>query len=97
MCYSIDEIKSKAVPVAKNYGISKLSLFGSYARGEATDDSDIDFYIDKGKLRGLLQYFSFVDDLENALKCHVDVVTTSIEDTAFLGNIVKEGIVLYEE
>lgn len=97
MCYSIDEIKSKAVPVAKNYGISKLSLFGSYARGEATDDSDIDFYIDKGKLRGLLQYFSFVDDLENALKCHVDVVTTSIEDKAFLGNIVKEGIVLYEE
>lgn len=97
MCYSIDEIKSKAVPVAKDYGISKLSLFGSYARGEATDDSDIDFYIDKGKLRGLLQYFSFVDDLENALKCHVDVVTTSIEDKAFLGNIVKEGIVLYEE
>ena len=97
MCYSIDEIKSKAVPVAKDYGISKLSLFGSYARGEATDESDIDFYIDKGKLRGLLQYFSFVDDLENALKCHVDVVTTSIEDKAFLGNIVKEGIVLYEE
>lgn len=97
MCYSIDEIKSKAVPVAKDYGIRKLSLFGSYARGEATDDSDIDFYIDKGKLRGLLQYFSFVDDLENALKCHVDVVTTSIEDKAFLGNIVKEGIVLYEE
>ena len=97
MCYSIDEIKSKAVPVAKDYGISKLSLFGSYARGEATDESDIDFYIDKGKLRGLVQYFSFVDDLENALKCHVDVVTTSIEDKAFLGNIVKEGIVLYEE
>ena len=97
MCYTIEEITAKAVPVAKSYGISKLSLFGSYARGEATDDSDIDFYIDKGKIKGLLQYFSFVNDLEKTLNCHVDVVTTSIEDKTFLGNIVKEGIVLYEE
>ena len=97
MCYTIDEIKSKVVPVAKNYGISKLSLFGSYAKGEATDDSDIDFFIDKGKIRGLMQYFSFVNELEEVLKCHVDVVTTSIEDKVFLGSILKEGIVLYEE
>ena len=97
MCYTIDEIKSKTIPVAKSYGISKLSLFGSYARGEATDDSDIDFCIDKGKIKGLLRYFSFVNELETIFQCHVDVVTSSIEDKAFLGNIIKEGIVLYEE
>lgn len=97
MSYTIDEIKSKAVPVAKSYGIGKLSLFGSYARGEATEDSDIDFFIDKGKIRGLMQYFAFVNALEEVFMCHVDVVTSSIEDKVFLGSIIKEGIVLYEE
>lgn len=45
--YTIDEIKAIAVPIAKRYGISALYLFGSYARGEATSSSDLDFRIEK--------------------------------------------------
>ena len=37
MIYTIDEIRRKVVPIAKKYGVKKLSLFGSYARGEADD------------------------------------------------------------
>ena len=37
--------------------VKKVSLFGSYARGEADDNSDVDLYIDKGRLKSLLQYF----------------------------------------
>ena len=96
MCYSIEEIKEKTVPIAKLYGISKMSLFGSYARGEANDESDVDLYIEKGKLRSLIQYFSFVNDLEKELGCHVDVVTTGIKDADFLKSIYEEGIVIYE-
>ena len=96
MCYTIEEIKEKTIPIAKAYGIRKMSLFGSYARGEATDESDVDLYIDKGYLKSLLQYFSFVDELERNLGCHVDVVTTGIEDKFFLDSICKEGILLYE-
>lgn len=97
MCYTIDEIKQKTMPIAKSYGVSKMSLFGSYARGEANDESDVDLYIEKGRLRSLLQYFSFVQDLESTLKCHVDVVTTNIRDKDFLSRIMSEGVVLYEE
>ena len=93
----INEIKEKVTPVAKSFGIKSVSLFGSYAKGEATDESDVDIYIEKGKLKSLIQYFSFVSDLENILKCHVDVVTTGIEDREFLLSIQKEGILLYEE
>jgi predicted nucleotidyltransferase len=96
MKYSISEIKDKTVPIAKNYGISKMYLFGSYARGEATEESDVDLLIEKGELRSLIQYFSFVAELEGSLACHVDVVTTSIEDKAFLGRIREEEVVLYE-
>ena len=52
--YSISEIKDIVSPIAKKYGVENVYLFGSYARGEATPDSDLDLRIDKGKLRGLI-------------------------------------------
>lgn len=97
MRYTINEIKDKTIPIAKAYGIGRMSLFGSYARGAAKNDSDVDLYIERGKLRSLLQYFAFIDELENVLDCHVDVVTTGIEDKQFLSAIMKEGMLLYEE
>ena len=97
MIYTIDEVRNKTAPIAKEFGVSRMSLFGSYARGEAKDSSDVDFYIDRGKLSNLLQYFAFVDELENALHCHVDVVTTGIEDKQFLSAIMQEGVLLYED
>ena len=97
MPYTIDEIRQKTAPLAKQYGISKMSLFGSYARGEANDKSDVDLVIDRGRLIGLIQYFSFVHDLEENLNCHVDVVTTEIQDRDFLAHITGEGVLLYEE
>ncbi|MDE6600932.1 MAG: nucleotidyltransferase domain-containing protein [Lachnospiraceae bacterium] len=97
MRYTINEIKDKTNPIAKAYGIGRMSLFGSYARGEAKDDSDVDLYIERGRLKSLLQYFAFIDELENALDCHVDVVTTGIEDKTFLSKIMQEGVLLYEE
>lgn len=95
MCYSLNEIKKKTIPIAEAYGIQSLGIFGSYARNEATDESDIDICVEKGSLRSLLQYFAFVDELEEVLGCHVDVVTTEIEDKKFLNQILKERILLY--
>ena len=97
MCYTIEEIREKSVPIAKKHGIERLGLFGSYARGEATEASDVDFYIDKGKINDLIDYFSFVLDLEKALGCHVDVITSGISDREFYQKITKDGVMLYEE
>ena len=63
MCYTIEEIKEKTVPLAKDFGIQTMYLFGSYARGEANDNSDVDIFIDKGNLKSLIQYYNFVDDV----------------------------------
>ena len=97
MVYTVSEIKELSVPIAKEYGVDSLSLFGSYARGEATSESDVDFYIDKGNIKGLLDFIGFIQDLEEKLKCHVDVVTTTIEDKKFLEMIKKDSVLLYEK
>jgi hypothetical protein len=96
MCYTLNEIKEKTIPIAKAYGIQSLGVFGSYARNEATDESDVDICVEKGSMRSLLQYFAFVQELEKILGCHVDVITTEIEDTVFLKQVLKERILLYE-
>ena len=97
MSYTINEIKEKTVPIAKEYGIKSMSLFGSYARGDAYDKSDVDIFIDKGKMRSLISYYMFVQELEKVLNCHVDVVTTGIEDKEFLQQIMIDGVLIYEE
>ena len=92
----MDEIREKAVPIAQKFGVSRLGLFGSYARGEANGQSDLDFLIDEGQIRELLQYMGFVLDLEDCFGCHVDVVMDGIKDKAFLSQIRKDEVVLYE-
>ena len=96
MCYTLEEIREKAIPIAKYHGVKRLYLFGSYARGEATDESDVDFYIEEGRVTSLLRYFALVNDLEKSFQCHVDVVSMGIEDRNFLENIRQEGVMLYE-
>lgn len=97
MVQSIATIREKTIPIVKKYGVKRIYLFGSYARGEAHDESDIDFYMEKGRLRSLIQYFSLVNDLEKTFDCHVDLISKNISDQEFITSIEKEGILLYEE
>ena len=53
--------------------------------------------IERGRLKGMIRYFSFVHDLENELGCHVDVVTSGISDKEFLAQIKRDEVLLYEE
>lgn len=46
MIYTAEEIRRRITPVAVRYRLKAVYLFGSYARGEATDESDIDLLID---------------------------------------------------
>ena len=96
MTYTIEEIENIAIPIIKEYGVVRLSIFGSYARGEANDNSDIDFLIDKGELRGFIQYNSLVRKLEEAFNCHIDLITMGVSDRDFLKRIQKEELVIYE-
>lgn len=93
--YSIDEIKALAAPIAEQYGIARMFLFGSYARGEAKPDSDLDFRVDKGALRGLIQLGGLYSDLEETFDKRLDLLTTGSLEQKFLDRISSEEILIY--
>ena len=69
MVYTLEEISRRVRPVAEKYKLKAVYVFGSYARGEANEDSDIDLLIDdtNSGLRGLA-YGGLCYDLEEALE-----------------------------
>ena len=87
--YTFEEIKAITKPIFKRYKIKKAYLFGSYARGEATVDSDVDIMIVKenSSIVTLLNLAEFETELQDTLKKNVDVV---IEET-YLDNTVEEN------
>ena len=92
--YSLEEIRAISAPIAKAYGVAAMYLFGSYARGEAESHSDLDFRIEKGKLRGMWQLADMLSDLENQFGKPVDLITSS--DAGFMQKIKKDEIKIYE-
>ena len=95
--YLLDEIKEKLAPIATEYGVNKILLFGSYSRSEATADSDLDFYIaDKGELHSLLKLSGMILDLQETFGCKIDLLSGKIEDSALFDNIVREGVVVFD-
>ena len=93
--YTIEEIKNIVAPIAKNHHVDRVYLFGSYARGEATANSDIDLRVDKGNLKGLIALGALYADLEDGLGIKLDLLTTGSLDECFLKHIAKEEVLLY--
>ena len=106
MIYSIYEIQQRIAPVAKQYGVKAVFLFGSYARGEAREDSDIDLLVDTSgtNLRTLLSLGALYCDLEAALQKPIELITVSaLEQRAqmpseemFKETVMKERLNVYD-
>ena len=93
--YTLKEIKRIIKPILNKYGISDIYLFGSYARGEAKSNSDIDIYCDKGNIKTLIDQGELEEELESALNKEVDIIfTTSILDEYFKEQIKEDMIKL---
>lgn len=93
--YTIDEIKSIVAPIAAAHQVSRIYLFGSYARGNADANSDIDLRVDKGQLKGLFSLGALYADLEDSLGKKLDLLTTGSLDPKFLQSIANEEVLIY--
>ena len=72
---TIKQIRERVKTIAMQHKIKEVYLFGSYSRGEANRNSDVDLYCDKGDVDTLWKLSAFADELEEALGKKVDIVT----------------------
>ena len=99
---TMDEIKNVVRPLAKKYNMEAIYLFGSYARGEATEASDVDLRIDRGdskKLKGLFGVSGFRLDLVDALGREVDLLTCIPQgplSEQFTASLKRDEVLIYD-
>lgn len=92
---TISDIQPIIAEPARKYGAQRIYLFGSYARGDMNETSDIDLRIDKGYIKGL-ELASLLLELEDTLGVSVDLISTGSLDTDFLSAIKDDEVLLYE-
>ena len=97
MVYTVDEIRDIVSPIASSYGIQAVWLFGSYARGEANEDSDIDLLIDSGDISSGFLLGGLYIDLRESLQRELDMVTVGSEDKDFLRRIKQDEVLIYAQ
>ena len=90
----LEEIKNKIKPVIEKYGVIRAAIFGSYARGDYNSKSDIDFLIEFGGKKSLLDLISVKMELEETLHKKVDVVTYNSLHPLLKRKILAEQMVL---
>ena len=100
MCDSIctiDDIKAVLHPVFVKHSVKKAVLFGSFVKGLANSQSDIDLLLDSG-LRGL-KFVGLIEDVRAALDKEVDVFdeTHIIPNSKISSEISNDGVVIYEQ
>lgn len=92
---TLSDIQSVVSKLAREYGAQRVYLFGSYARGDMDQNSDIDLRIDKGSIRGW-ELAGLLVDLEDALGTPVDLIPSGSLDDRFLASIHDDEVLLYE-
>lgn len=97
MVYTIEQIRQITRPIAASYGIRSMRLFGSYARGEATESSDVDILVDRGDIRSGFVLGGLYSDLRDGLKKELDMVTLQGADEDFLSSIRRDEVLIYEQ
>lgn len=106
MIFTVDELKKKIEPIAKKYELRAVYLFGSYARNDATDNSDVDILIDRegSKIKGMFDMGGLYNDLRDSVGKEIDLVTiqtleqksTNRRTPLFIKNVQTERIKIYE-
>ncbi|OUO94034.1 nucleotidyltransferase domain-containing protein [Cloacibacillus sp. An23] len=92
---SPEQISARLAPVFEKHGVRKAVLFGSYAKGTATEKSDVDIFVDSG-LRGL-KFTGFLYDVEQAAGVRTDVLDAAdiTSGSAVEKEIRRTGIIIY--
>ena len=92
---SVEKIRQQLLPVFKKYNVKQAILFGSYAKGEERENSDVDILVDSN-LRGLA-FYGLLEEVVNALGKSVDLLDKSqiVNASKIYKEISDSGVVIY--
>lgn len=79
---TIKQIKERILPILAKHNIHEVYLYGSYARGEAKNTSDVDIYCEAGDIKTFIDQGFLEEELEESLGKKVDIlfIGTSLND-----------------
>ena len=90
----LQEKREEILQIAARHGARNVRVFGSVARGEADERSDIDFLVEMERGRSLFDHVALIRDLERALALHVDVATVGGLKERIRERVLREAILL---
>lgn len=97
MSKELQDIKNSLASVFQKYGVKKASVFGSFARGDAQENSDVDLLVSFSDTTDLFDVFSMKEEAESLLKKEVDIVSEKSIISYFKDYIYKDLQLIYEQ
>lgn len=92
MAITLDAIKPQIAEILLKHGVKRASFFGSLARGDAEEKSDIDILVDLAADKSLLDLVSIKLEIEDLLGISVDVLTYKSLLPAIKESVLKEQL-----
>ncbi|MCT7955184.1 nucleotidyltransferase family protein [Laspinema palackyanum] len=90
----LQQRRDEILAIAQQHGAFNVRIFGSVARGEEREDSDIDFLVEMNSHCSLLDRIALIQDLEDLLHRKVDVTTVKNLREYFRERIINQAIPL---
>jgi predicted nucleotidyltransferase len=86
--------KPAILNLAKQHGVKTICLFGSMARGDTNQNSDVDFLVELEQGRDLFDLGELLIDLQNLLQRKIDLVTKNALHPRIYAEVLKEALPL---
>ncbi|MBF0609121.1 MAG: nucleotidyltransferase family protein [Candidatus Magnetobacterium sp. LHC-1] len=90
------EIEERIISVLRQHNATMIGLFGSYARGQETPDSDIDILVSFSNSKSLLELVAIERELVESINHKVDLLTEHAISPYIIDNIRKDLRVIYK-
>jgi predicted nucleotidyltransferase len=96
---TIQEITHRLTPIFEQNGVVKAILFGSYAKGTATEDSDVDLVVETDPNQRAIRFYGIAGDIGRALEKEVDVIPSDdiIPNGKVDVEVAKSGVLIYQK